>query len=161
MFIFAKESKKGVKIFVPKKKFFEKKVTRGSLKDLSFYFVFSLDEAVFEIKIDRKTLSDWLSPVRFHCNLVSEMKRPFFEFETDWVFPRVDLRWRSESWECIVWICRKIWRANDSFFFKFADWSDLRDEIRFHVHIFFVFFWTAGWFCVIIRVINYYRCLII
>ena len=31
MFIFAKESKKGVKIFVPKKKFFEKKVTRGSL----------------------------------------------------------------------------------------------------------------------------------
>ena len=34
MFIFAKESKKGVKIFVPKKKFFEKKVTRGSLKGL-------------------------------------------------------------------------------------------------------------------------------
>ena len=34
MFIFAKESKKGVKIFVPEKKFFEKKVTRGSLRIL-------------------------------------------------------------------------------------------------------------------------------
>ena len=34
MFIFAKESKKEVKIFVPKKKFFEKKVTRGSLSHL-------------------------------------------------------------------------------------------------------------------------------
>ena len=36
MFIFAKESKKGVKIFVPKKKFFEKKSDEGVLKYILF-----------------------------------------------------------------------------------------------------------------------------
>ena len=48
MFIFDKQSKKGVKIFVPKKKFFEKKVTRGSLsKKIDFKFnIFDAKEKV-------------------------------------------------------------------------------------------------------------------
>ena len=49
MLIFAKESKKRVKIIVRRKKIFEKKVTRGSLKQK--YYSWQTDNADSEFEI--------------------------------------------------------------------------------------------------------------
>ena len=97
MFIFAKESKKGVKIFVPKKKFFEKKVTGGSLNILKIQEKFALDS----LDLSSQKEEPRIEPCFFerNCSGLRSAKNTllgtseFFKF----YWPQVRTEWLSEA----------------------------------------------------------------